>query len=96
MVGPICGYYGARDYNKNLIYCFVAYYVIDIANAIYLMAIGQLIGILFLMIDAFILRYIFLLITLLNESTQQDIEFLRNPPVDSIVVVNNGRYFYAF
>lgn len=95
MTGPLVGYYGARDYNLNLLYFFVAYYVLAIGLYIYLMVQGSYASILIILCYMFIIRYLMLLIQLISECTPQDLSFLRDPPTDSVIVVGNQRMFYV-
>lgn len=96
MIGPIVGYYGARDYNVNLLYFFVGYYFLAIGLYVYLMATSQAYAaILIVLCYIFIIRYLMLLIQLILECSPEDISFLRDPPTDSVIIVGNQRMFYV-
>ncbi len=93
LVGPIAGYFGARDYHKNLTYCFVAYFIFDLAVNLYLFFIGFFFNIIGVIADCFVLRYVYLFINILKMLQVEDIEFLRNPPQESVVVTQRRGWF---
>mmetsp|Transcript_13461 Transcript_13461/g.20250 ORF Transcript_13461/g.20250 Transcript_13461/m.20250 type:complete len:203 (-) Transcript_13461:154-762(-) len=75
--GPVCGYIGATRFKLNFTYVYVAYWGLRLVFDLLYAALGYWWFIISLLIDIYILRYVWLYGTILKSLTEQELEYLR-------------------
>jgi hypothetical protein len=82
MIGPLCGYSGAKNYVSGQIYVYLIFYGMEITLYIILMAMGYYYFIVFIIIEIWIATFVYRFVQLLNECSEDDLQFLRGAGED--------------
>lgn len=82
VIGPICGYYGAKKYQRNHILCYVVFCFINMCwrLAVFIMAeslTAQILGFLMVFIEMYITRLVIRFYKLLRGFSDDDLNLLR-------------------
>ena len=82
VVGPICGYYGAKNYQRNPIMCYLVFCFLNMAwrLAVFVMATSvtsQIFGFLMVFIEIYITRLVIRFHKLLRGFNEDDLTLLR-------------------
>lgn len=83
---PLCGYYGAKTFNKTFVYIYIAYLVAEIIGSIIWVVLVNSISftilrILYILLNMFVIKYATRLCAYITHFTDEDREFLMTNPM---------------
>lgn len=92
VIGPLCGYYGAKNYQRPYVACYILFCIINTAwrLAVFIFArslLSQVIGMLMVMVEIYITRLVVRFYNLLKSFTDDELLELRitsNMPVQMV------------
>lgn len=77
--GPICGYFGASKYKLNLMYIYAVYWGLRLLIDVILASLGLWWNIISLIVDLFIMRYVWAFAKRLKQHTPEELYRLKHP-----------------
>lgn len=83
--GPLCGYYGAKNFKKNFVLVYAAYWAIRTIFDFFVILNGNLWFLLSLLIDIYIFSYVWKLVQVLGSLSEEELTRLQSPFADNEV-----------
>ena len=82
VIGPVCGYYGAKNYQRNHILCYVIFCFVNMIWRLYVFIMAQsvtaqILGFLMVFIEIYITRLVIRFYKLLRGFSEDDLNLLR-------------------
>jgi hypothetical protein len=88
--GPICGYFGAKSFKKELVFVYAIYWLLRASFDFLIVLQGNWWFILSLLIDVYIFSYVWTFARSLGTLSEGELNRLQSPPEEMLLVSNNA------